>query len=115
MLLGANGIEGAQRAEVRLDLMNVNLTVKDRSTGKPRKLLDEINMSIFPGELIGMLGPSGAGKSSFVRAGLMSRLRDAERRIAVRIRPGSKPFETLAQQLVRSSGFSLKAAPLVGH
>ncbi len=66
LLLGARGIEGAQRAKVRLDLVRISLTVKQRGTGKPLKLLDDVNFSIFPGELIGMLGPSGAGKTTLL-------------------------------------------------
>src|SRR5690606_30813126 len=66
LLLGARGIEGAQRAKVRLDLVRISYTVKNRSTGRPLKLLDNVNLSIFPGELIGMLGPSGAGKTTLL-------------------------------------------------
>lgn len=66
LLLGSRGIEGAQRAKVRLDLIRISYTVKDRGTGKPLKLLDNVNLSIFPGELIGMLGPSGAGKTTLL-------------------------------------------------
>ncbi len=67
LTIGQGGrIADAGRAKVRLDLMQVGLTVPDRSSGKPRVLLDHVSMSIFPGELVGMLGPSGAGKSTLL-------------------------------------------------
>jgi ABC-type multidrug transport system ATPase subunit/pSer/pThr/pTyr-binding forkhead associated (FHA) protein len=67
LTLGQGGvIANAGRAKVRLDLMQVGLTVADRGSGAPRVLLDKVSMSIFPGELVGMLGPSGAGKSTLL-------------------------------------------------
>ncbi|MDQ3035144.1 MAG: FHA domain-containing protein, partial [Myxococcota bacterium] len=67
LTIGQGGrIADAGRAKVRLDLMQVGLTVADRGSGKPRTLLDRVSMSIFPGELVGMLGPSGAGKSTLL-------------------------------------------------
>ncbi len=53
--------------------------------------------------LVPVVGPSGAGKSSFVRAGVVPRLRDGARWVMVRMRPGNHPFETLAQELHRAS------------
>ena len=53
---------------VRLDAWNVNFQVTDRTTGKPRLLLDDISLVVKPRELIGLLGPSGAGKSTLMNA-----------------------------------------------
>lgn len=53
---------------VRLDSLNVTFQVTERSTGKPKLLLDDISLSVKPRELIGLLGPSGAGKSTLMNA-----------------------------------------------
>jgi WD40 repeat protein/serine/threonine protein kinase len=49
-------------------------------------------------------GPSGAGKSSFVLAGVIPRLREQARWIALTVRPGSRPFQALASRVVRGEG-----------
>ena len=59
-----------------------------------------------------VVGPSGAGKSSFVRAGIIARLQDQEPWLVLRIRPGSRPFETLAQQLLGSPDADFRATSL---
>ncbi len=53
---------------VRLDIQNLNFEVTDRTSGKPRLLLDDISLVVKPRELIGLLGPSGAGKSTLMNA-----------------------------------------------
>ncbi len=46
-----------------------------------------------------VIGPSGSGKSSFVRAGVMARLREHGNWMVLRMRPGRRPFHTLASRL----------------
>jgi ABC-type multidrug transport system ATPase subunit/pSer/pThr/pTyr-binding forkhead associated (FHA) protein len=55
-------------AVVRLDVQDVSFQVPDRSTGKPKLLLDDISLVVRPRELIGLLGPSGAGKTTLMNA-----------------------------------------------
>ncbi|HWO25658.1 MAG TPA: protein kinase [Kofleriaceae bacterium] len=49
--------------------------------------------------LIPVVGPSGIGKSSFVHAALLPRLEEAERWVAISLRPGASPFDSLATAL----------------
>jgi len=53
---------------VRLDVQDVTFDVTDRTTGRPKRLLDDISLVVKPRELIGLLGPSGAGKSTLMNA-----------------------------------------------
>ena len=48
---------------------------------------------------IAVVGPSGAGKSSFVRGGVIPRLRDQGAWEVLSVRPGSEPFLELARAL----------------
>ncbi len=51
--------------------------------------------------LVPVLGPSGAGKSSLIQAGVIPRLREQEGWVVLTMRPGPRPFETLASRLER--------------
>jgi WD40 repeat protein/tRNA A-37 threonylcarbamoyl transferase component Bud32 len=57
-----------------------------------------------------VLGPSGAGKTSLVLAGVIPRLREQERWVVLQLRPGQRPFETLAARLERGDSGSFPAA-----
>ncbi len=51
-----------------------------------------------------VVGASGAGKSSFVRAGVIPRLKEREAWIVIALRPGGEPFTNLARALLSEDG-----------
>jgi WD40 repeat protein len=54
--------------------------------------------------LVAVAGPSGAGKSSLIKAGLLPRLRDQDRRVVeFRPRPGTPPLPALVSALLGPS------------
>lgn len=69
--------------------------------------IDELLERLRSEPILPVVGPSGAGKSSFVRAGLIPRLRENESWIVLEIRPGRSPFLVLGGALAtlsRSAG-----------
>jgi ABC-type multidrug transport system ATPase subunit/pSer/pThr/pTyr-binding forkhead associated (FHA) protein len=65
---GASLSHAPETRVVRLDSIGVSFQVTDRSSRKPKLLLDDISLVVKPKELIGLLGPSGAGKTTLMNA-----------------------------------------------
>jgi ABC-type multidrug transport system ATPase subunit len=53
---------------VRLETQGLGKEVRDRATGHTKKLLQDINLVVEPGELVAIFGTSGSGKSTLLDA-----------------------------------------------
>ena len=45
---------------------NLNLTVTDRASKEPKKLLDSVSGDVKAGEIVALMGPSGSGKTTLL-------------------------------------------------
>lgn len=85
------------------------------SGGKPLTILDDINLTVEPGEFVAILGPSGSGKSTML--GLMAGLdRPTEGEILFQGRPIQGLSEDQLALLRRDHiGFVFQSFQLLGH
>jgi len=65
---GVQAIDTAAQGRIRVEVERLGKHVKDRATGKPRFLLEDINFVIEPGEFVAIFGTSGSGKSTLLDA-----------------------------------------------
>ena len=61
-------VVGTARQGFFVQARRVVLDVKDFKTGQPKRLLDDVSLTVQPGEFVGLMGPSGCGKTTLMTA-----------------------------------------------
>lgn len=54
--------------QIKIEVQDLYKEVQDRSSSKPKRLLDQINLVVESGEFVGIFGTSGSGKSTLLDA-----------------------------------------------
>jgi len=80
---------------------DLSLAYKDPGSGPPNQIINNLNLSVQPGESISIIGPSGCGKSSllFILAGL---IKPTSGNVSVLNQPVQGPSEDVALILQES-------------
>lgn len=66
-----NTVEKTKKSSVNqplLEIINLKQTIKRSFFSRPNTILKNINLTIYSGEIIGIIGPSGSGKTSLAKA-----------------------------------------------
>jgi len=56
------------RGDIRLDADGITFEIYDRKARSSKRILDNISLSIFPSEFVGLMGPAGSGKTTLILA-----------------------------------------------
>jgi ABC-type multidrug transport system ATPase subunit/pSer/pThr/pTyr-binding forkhead associated (FHA) protein/ABC-type multidrug transport system permease subunit len=80
---------------MRLDATGLTVTLSRKQGG--RRLLDDISLSVLPGEFVALVGGSGSGKTTLINALLGARRADGE--VRVNGRDLSREYRSLRSQL----------------
>ena len=95
---GSSLIPRPRSDNIELVARSLKRVVKDRATGKPLTLLDDITLVFRPREFVCLLGPSGSGKSTLLSA-LSGRATADEGAVLVNDKNLHANFEALKQDI----------------
>ena len=56
------------RGDIRIAAENITIEVYDKKAHATKKLLDDVSLTIYPSEFVGVMGPSGSGKTTLLLA-----------------------------------------------
>ncbi len=84
-----------------IEVRDLSLAYKEPDSGRPNPVIQELNLSISPGESVAIIGPSGCGKSSllYILAGM---IRPTRGQALIEGEPVERPRQDVALMLQES-------------